>query len=205
MPKLLAYSGAGSIVLFASNHVVGYCEGLLFVKFFFWPLVSLPLVLIGSLALLVAIPATIYRVIKGKTPAKWGAIAAAIPFAIYFTFALPGFSEGMRHAVRNRLAPDELYSFAEDARAEAIDWKGRGRRATDHDAKLAVLRPKHQNVFSISEYEPRVSTGKNELVEIFYGGPLAGHWGIVITESCPREHLDCLKVYQGVWVYYDTY
>ncbi len=220
MPKTALILGILVVVCMLGDRVGWYFDGLAFSKSWFYPTVLLPITLILALGYIGALIATVVSVWRKKIRFGQLFIPAITPFLVFAIpeLPLPGFTDGLRHAVNKKLERNKLIEFAEQAKliagAENLErgvWIPGGAYPFDAEssAEWKMLKDIYPEAFALTGQLPRFVISSDE-VRVVYGGALAKHWGYTIVDDdmCPIDRLsasNCQRVYENIWVYSDIY
>jgi len=200
---------SGTITFFSlvALRIVPYYEGIDFEKYWLLPMGVLPIGLVALLLFLVSSIICMISVLRKKRTLKNLISIALLPLFVFVLYEapIPHYTDGMRERVKKSLSLNELKTFAADVSAMNLHWNN----YEENNKIIKQLKIKHPKILSLSLTPPRISV-EEQYVNIFYGSPLAKHWGIIISDlnQFPIDHIPkqmYKKVYEGIWVYHDIW
>lgn len=131
---------------------------------------------------------------------------------------LPGFTDGLRVAIDEKLDREKLISFAE--KVKSIAGVGENERTrfmlyslisldAESAEKFNEMKLAYPEAFTMSRAPARIDVASDKVV-VFYGSALTKHYGYAIVDDdiCPFDRLSwpqCQRVSPNIWVYMDNY
>ncbi|TDQ49787.1 hypothetical protein EV696_103157 [Permianibacter aggregans] len=163
--------------------------------------------LLSSMALIIHVILSSITVIRRKQPVKSlrpGVVYIAI-LVLLFEIRFPSYVDGMRESISTGVSRAELQVFATDVQTRIFNWN----TADDSQRNVKFFREKFPRLLALSPIPPRFRI-TTDYVDVFYGSALTKHWGFIVGDisQFPMGHIPegmYHQVYDGVWVYHDTW